>query len=252
MSTSKSKKKRLAASPALPAPSTTPPIQAQSMLRIEIIRDAQDFQMHTNMLPAGKSETVAGLNTDGVLDLIYQQLAQLAGDCPALPRPEKNAPELRLLPVKEAPPDIKVAPESAVIPEPERAAILHQIRVYQQHSQWAADRDLQPQFPLIVALQVHLPVVPTPENIDIDTPGFGIHLQLTGAELTRPLIHDGCEDIHLGVSDYQRDCTLAPLDPGEYVLAAWVTVPFARVCEKRSVSFRVQAARSVFLTSKLN
>ncbi|MCI0514631.1 hypothetical protein L0128_15565 [candidate division KSB1 bacterium] len=252
MSTAKSKKKRPPEPRALPAPPTVNSVQTQSGLKIEINREAQNYRMHFQLLPTGESESVTGLNADGVLDLIYHQLAQLAGHSPALPPPVASAPGLALPPKMEGSLTTEVRPAPSGKPASRSAEIIHEIQIYQPASRFTSGDDLQSQFPVTVALQVHLPVVPTAENIDIDTPGFGIRLQLAGAELTRPLIHDGCEDIHLGVSDYHRDCILPPLEPGEYVLAAWVTVPFARVREKRSVAFRVQAARSTFLTSKLN
>jgi hypothetical protein len=104
--------------------------------------------------------------------------------------------------------------------------------------------DLQPYIPFTVGLQVHLPIIPTRENIDIDTPGFGIRLLLSGSRLEKSLVREFTEDIRLGVRDYSNSYIMPQLNPGDYLLAAWVTVPFAKAREKHAVSFRVQEAGS--------
>ncbi len=217
-------------------------VQTESVLKLEIIREIPDFQLKIHWLPSGKTEVLKGLSTDGLLDSIYQQLMQFDGNSPEKPLPEKKSPDLLSLSESVFTPAIETKREKQkplALPQPK---ILQEIHINQQHPQFHPGKNLIMNIPFTVALRVHLPIVPTRENIDIDTPGFGIRLAISGNGLEKALIHEFTEDIRLGTQDYSNLYLMPQLRPGDYQLAAWVTVPFIRKREKCVEFFRVQDA----------
>lgn len=117
---------------------------------------------------------------------------------------------------------------------------IHNFWINQQGQRLSDEMTLLPNVPFSIVAETRLPYPPSPGNIDIDKPHYGIQVQVVDKDTRDTLFsHEYARELELGKKEYQEQFVLPNLNPGEYLINLHSVVPFAHIGEQFNMEIHV-------------
>ena len=95
--------------------------------------------------------------------------------------------------------------------------------------------------PFALRTHLHFPVMPTANNLDIDTSTYEVLVIMTDAKQENVVARSGVADaLSESVVDYKNQINMPGLAPGKYWMRIQTIAPFARIEERKEMHLDIQ------------
>ncbi len=172
-----------------------------------------------------------GVDAKAISDYISERLPALPGEeKTSLPTAEPAETSARVEPTKisELRKTDARAPSKTKPPKP--PAEFKEIRFQQLKRFLEPGRPLRAHRPFRLFTRLHLPVMPTANNLDIDTTTYDIGVIATDVTRENVIARNRVADtLYPGIMEYENQVDMAGLAPGKYSLRIFTFAPFARI-----------------------
>ena len=125
--------------------------------------------------------------------------------------------------------------------EPVENEIFREIKLLQERQPVETNIPLRAGRPFSLTAHLRFPVVPSEENVDIDTHSYDVLVVATDEQENKVVARGGAADIlTVGIRDYENTINMPALEAGKYRLQIYTLAPFAKLKESKQLELSVQ------------
>jgi hypothetical protein len=133
---------------------------------------------------------------------------------------------------------ISIRPKSM---PPQVTRVLKELKFQQMKRILEPGAVLQAHRPFTLSTQLHFPVMPTENNLEIDTSNYEVLVILADAKKENVVARRGVADIlSAQVADYENEINIPGLAPGKYWMKICALAPYANIEESKEIDLKVQ------------
>ena len=215
---------------------------SKSTFLIHLYPRQGDFQGRIEYPLTRDKKTFRGLDSEVVFKFISKHL------------PQPTEKEKMRLPTADADEKLSDAPEKkiprgakmrvSIRPKtmpPQVTKALKELKLQQMKRILEPGSVLQAYRPFALFTQLHFPVMPTANNLDIDTSNYEVLVILADAKKENVVARRGVADIlSAQVADYENKINMPGLAPGKYWMKIHALAPYANIEESKEIDLKVQ------------
>ena len=129
------------------------------------------------------------------------------------------------------------APESP----PVEKSVLQEITFQQSKHFVEPGHPFQAHSPFAVVTHLHFPVMPTEDNLEVDSTTYDVVALVTEGESEKVITRNGVSNtLSPGVADYESKITMSGLAPSKYVLKIYTYAHFAKIEDSKRLDMIVE------------
>lgn len=215
---------------------------SKATFRIYVFPGEGDYQGTIEHLPTNAKMNFKKLSQKLLFEFISKHLPQQLMEEEAMRTPSKTPKT----PAIEQSPHVQTEEKMAqqpVMQKPiaETAKILEEIKFEQFKRIVEKGATLRARKLFNIFVQLHFPIVPNDQNIDIDTSAYIVQLIIKDFEKKKIIDRLNVTDLlSPGKTKYENIFSLPGMEPGKYLLTIYAFAPFANVEESKQLEVAVQ------------